>query len=246
MTAYFSADGIQARYGHLQVLWDVDLHVQEGETVVLLGPNGAGKTTLLKALVGLIPLMDGQISLAGRRLESLGPEGRFRAGIRFMSETGVFLTLSIEENLRIGGMGLRSSDLRRRIAELYETFPDLGRLRRLPAGSLSGGQRKMLGVARAIVAPSRLLILDEPSAGLSPLFVKEVVTTLGRIKGSTTMLVAEQNVAILDVAERGYVLEGGRMRFEGTIEELRGSDVVQRAYFGLGVSFRPGLDRPSP
>ena len=235
MEPFFAARDIEAAYGRLQVLWGVDLELGQGEVAVLLGSNGAGKTTLLKALMGLRPLLKGEIVLAGRRMERLRPDLRVQRGIHYMTELGVFPNLSIDENLQVGGFGLGHGELRRRIKELYETFPDLGRLHAASAASLSGGQRKMLAVAKAIVVPPRLLLMDEPSAGLSPRFVGEVVAVLRRLReNGPTMLIAEQNVKFLEIADRAYVLDGGRISFVGSVEELEADDAVRQAYFGIG------------
>ena len=235
MPTFFAARGIAAAYGRLQVLWGVDLALDRGEVAVLLGSNGAGKTTLLKALMGLLPLLGGEIELDGQRVERLRTDLRVQRGIHYMSELGVFPNLTVDENLQVGGFGLARHDLKRRIADLHALFPDLARLHAASAGSLSGGQRKMLGVAKAIVVPPRLLLMDEPSAGLSPRFVTEVVEALGRLRqNGPTMLIAEQNVKFLEIANRAYVVDGGRISFKGSVAELEADDAVRRAYFGVG------------
>ncbi len=235
MEPFFAARGIEAAYGRLQVLWGVDLELAQGEVAVLLGSNGAGKTTLLKTLMGLRPLLKGDILLGGQHMERLRPDLRVQRGIHYMTELGVFPNLSIDENLQVGGFGLPRHELRRRIEELYATFPDLARLHAASAASLSGGQRKMLGVAKAIVVPPRLLLMDEPSAGLSPRFVGEVVAVLRNLReNGPTMLIAEQNVKFLEIADRAYVLDGGRISFAGSVAELEADDAVRQAYFGVG------------
>ena len=236
MADLLTAEGICSGYGKVQVLWGPGLLVAAGETVVLLGANGAGKTTLLKVLVGLMPAWEGTVHLDGADITHQRTDRRGRAGLAYMSELGVFSGLSITENLRIGGQFVPRTALARRIAELFDLFPDLAEKRRALAGSLSGGQRKMLGIAKALAAGPRLLVMDEPSAGLSPLFVQQVITVLGRFRAEgagLAMLIAEQNVAFLDLAERVYTLEGGRVRFSGTVAELHADDALHRAYFGL-------------
>ncbi len=235
MTPLLQAQGIEAGYGRVQVLWGAGLSVRAGESVVLLGANGAGKTTLLRVLLGLLPAWGGGVAFDGADVTRLRTDRRVRRGLAFMSELGVFTGLSIDENIRIGGRLSDPSTLRRRMDALYETFPDLARRRREPAGSLSGGQRKMAGIAKALAAEPRLLVMDEPSAGLSPLFVSEVLTVLRRFHAEgLSLLIAEQNVAFLDVAERVFTLEGGRIGFEGTVAALHADDALHRAYFGLG------------
>jgi branched-chain amino acid transport system ATP-binding protein len=146
----------------------------------------------------------------------------------------VFPDLSIEENIRVGAQALGHADSGARVEELYVTFPVLREKRRAPASSLSGGQRKMLGIAKALAAEPRLLVMDEPSAGLSPLFVKEVVRIVSDLrKRGLALLIAEQNIGFLEVATRVFVLEGGRIRFSGTVAEMSDNEALRRAYFGL-------------
>ncbi|MDE2583147.1 MAG: ABC transporter ATP-binding protein [Rhodospirillales bacterium] len=234
------AEAIEAGYGKVQVLWGAELTVRAGESVVLLGANGAGKTTLLKAIVGLMPAWRGTVRLAGQDITALRTDRRVRLGMAYMSELGVFPGLTIEENLQIGGQFAERAVLRRRIEELFGVFPDLAERKRALAGALSGGQRKMLGIAKALASGPKLLVMDEPSAGLSPLFVQQVIAVLGRFRageaggaGALSMLIAEQNVAFLDLADRVYTLDGGRIRFEGTVAQLHADDALHRAYFGL-------------
>ena len=229
-----STRGIEARYGRMQVLWGVDIDVQPSETILLLGANGAGKTTFLKTLVGLMPASAGAIDFAGEDIAHLRADKRMRRGIAYMSELGVFPDLTIEENIRIGAQALSTSAAREKAEEMYGLFPVLREKRNGLASSLSGGQRKMLGIAKALAANPRLLVMDEPSAGLSPLFVGEVVRTLGALRGGgLSMLIAEQNIGFLDIATRVYVLEGGRIRFSGTVADMSGDEDLRKAYFGL-------------
>lgn len=225
---------IESGYGRVQVLWGARLDVRERESTVLLGANGAGKSTLLRIVVGLLPAWRGEIRLDATDITRLRTDRRVRMGMAYMSELGVFPGLSIEENLRIGGRGAHGGALRDLLDELYGVFPDLAERKRALAGSLSGGQRKMLGIAKALAAKPRLLVMDEPSAGLSPLLVQRVIEVLARFRAEgLAMLIAEQNVAFLDLADRAFTMEGGRIGFEGTVEELRADDALRRAYFGL-------------
>ncbi len=173
-TPLMKATGVDAGYGTMQVLWGVDLDVRAGETVLLLGANGAGKTTFLKSLVGLIDARSGNIKLGGADVTRMRSSDRMRLGMTYMSELAVFPDLSIEENIQVGAQALGHADPGARVEEMYGMFPVLREKRRAPASSLSGGQRKMLGIAKALAAEPKLLVMDEPSAGLSPLFVKEV------------------------------------------------------------------------
>jgi branched-chain amino acid transport system ATP-binding protein len=228
------AAGIDAGYGTMQVLWGVDLDVRAGETVLLLGANGAGKTTFLKSLVGLIEARHGNITLAEQDITKLRSSDRMKLGMTYMSELAVFPDLTIEENIRVGAQALGHADPGARVEEMYGLFPVLREKRRAQASSLSGGQRKMLGIAKALAAEPRLLVMDEPSAGLSPLFVKEVIRVLGELRGKgLALLIAEQNIGFLEVATRVFVLEGGRIRFSGTVAEMTDNEALRRAYFGL-------------
>ena len=226
--------GVTAGYRRLQVLWGVDLAVHEHESVVLLGANGAGKTTLLKAIMSLVEVWAGQINFADENIGRLRTDQRVQRGIVFMSETSGFPGLTVAENVLIGAQFLPANRARERIDELYAIFPALAERRRLPAGSLSGGQRKMLGIAKALVGNPRLLVMDEPSAGLSPLYVKEVIAVLAQFCAKElALLIAEQNVKFLGLADRVYTLESGRIGFSGTVAAMQENDALRRAYFGL-------------
>lgn len=232
--ALLELSGVTSGYGAMQILWGIDLDVGPGETVLLLGANSAGKTTLLRTVIGLLPCWGGEIRFEGEALQTLKPDQRIRRGIAFMSELGVFPTLSIEENIRLGGYFLRDAEVRKRSACLFDLFPDLAKKRRDLAASLSGGQRKMLGIAKVLVSEPKLLLMDEPSSGLAPVFVKQVIDVLKTTIGhGTSLLIAEQNVAFLALADRGFLIDGGRVKLSGTRAELEASDAVREAYFGL-------------
>jgi len=234
MSALLTIDGVETGYGLVQVLWGVDLRVDRGETVVLLGANGAGKTTLLRTVMGLIVSWRGRVTLGGEDLTTLRTDRRVRRGLVYMSETAGFPGLTVDENIRIGAQFQPRRRARARAEELYAIFPALAERRRTLASSLSGGQRKMLGVAKALAGNPRLLVMDEPSAGLSPLFVKEVIRVLGRFRDQgLSLLIAEQNVRFLDIADRVYTLDGGRIGFSGTVAAMHANDALRRAYFGL-------------
>ena len=234
MTASLAIEGVEAGYGAMQVLWGVDMQVDPGQTVLLLGANSAGKTTLLRTLIGLLPCMGGRITLDGERIDTLRPDQRIRRGIAFMSELGVFPTLSIDENIALGGYFMPQAKIRQRKEVLFELFPDLAARRSAAAASLSGGQRKMLGIAKVLISEPRLLLMDEPSSGLAPVFVKHVIDALrAAIGDGTSLLIAEQNIAFLDLADRGYLLDHGKVGVSGTREELEASDAVRETYFGL-------------
>lgn len=210
------------------------LAVDEAQTIVLLGVNGAGKTTLIKTIMGLIRQTRGSIQFNGADISHVRTDKRVRAGISYMSETGCFPGLSIDENIRIGGLFMSPDHLRRRMDELYDIFPDIAQRKRALASSLSGGQRKMVGVAKALAGNPRLLIMDEPSAGLSPLFVQEVITVLGRFRQTgLALLIAEQNVKFLALADQVVTMSGGRMGFSGTVQAMHDDDMLRKAYFDI-------------
>ena len=228
------ATGIAAGYRRMQVLWGVDLAIHERESVVLLGANGAGKTTLLKAIMSLVDVWSGRIAFAGEDITRLRTDQRVRRGIAFMSETSGFPGLTIEENILIGAQFMPKARAREHMGELYAIFPALAERRRAHASSLSGGQRKMLGIAKALVGDPRLLVMDEPSAGLSPVFVKEVIGVLAQFREKKlALLIAEQNVNFLTLADRVYTLDNGRIGFAGTVGAMQANDALRRAYFGL-------------
>ena len=221
-------------YGHAQVLWGIDLKVHERESIVLLGANGAGKTTLLKAIIGLIAPWAGHIRFAGEDITRLRTDQRVRRGVIYMSESSGFPGLTVEENILIGAQFLSKSMARRRAQELYAVFPILAERRGTLASNHSGGQRKMLGIAKALAGNPRLLVMDEPSAGLSPLIVREVIRVLAQLGDKDLALfIAEQNVKFLELADHVYTLEGGRIGFFGTVTAMHENDAVRRAYFGL-------------
>ncbi|MGH6674461.1 MAG: ABC transporter ATP-binding protein [Xanthobacteraceae bacterium] len=229
--------GIESGYGQVQILWGVDLDVRAGETALLLGANGVGKTTTLRTIIGLLPCWRGEITFEGQPLHDLKPSERIRRGIGFMSELGIFPDLSIAENIRLGGYFLGYAEVRRRCERLFTLFPDLAQRRNGMAASLSGGQRKMLGIAKVLIAEPKLLLMDEPSSGLAPVFVRQVIETLKvAVGGGTALLIAEQNVAFLEFADRGFLIEAGRVTLAGTRAELAENDAVKAAYFGLTES----------
>lgn len=236
MSTLLYTEGVEAGYKSIQVLWGVDIDIGESETVVLLGPNGAGKTTLLKCLVGFLPIKGGRVTFRGETITHLSPRAHVRLGISYMSELGIFPDLTIEENLDLGALFVERGAAKKRIAELFEIFPILTERRRQPAGRLSGGQRKMLGIAKALAALPKLLVMDEPSSGLSPLMVSRVIHSLAECRSDgLSMLIAEQNVKFLELGDRVFTMEGGRIGFKGMPAEIKADDGLRQAYFNLGV-----------
>ncbi len=219
----------------LPIVQGVSLQVAAGEILVVLGPNGAGKSTLVKSLAGTCPRYGGRVSLCGRDVSALAAHELAAAGIGFVPQSAnIFTTLTVEENLRAGGHLLDRTLLRARLDEAWARFPDLVAKRRAPGHALSGGQRQMLAVARALMMAPRVLMLDEPSAGLSPLMVGEVFRQVRAIAdGGIAVLMVEQNVkAGLKLADRGLVMVGGRVAHEGRAAALQGDPLLAELYLG--------------
>jgi branched-chain amino acid transport system ATP-binding protein len=219
----------------LPIVRGIDLAIDTGELVVVLGPNGAGKSTLVKAIAGLVPIHSGTVRLGDRDATAVPAHEKIRQGLAFVPQTeNIFTTLSIHENLLVAANILPKEARSRRIADLYTMFPDLAARPSLKAGQLSGGQRQMLAVARALTVGPSVLILDEPSAGLSPKVATEVFHTLKAINQTgVTILLVEQNVkAALAIAHRGVILVDGKLRHEGPAASLASDPIVAELYLG--------------
>jgi len=228
-------EALDAGYGALQILFEVSLSVLEGEQLLVFGPNGAGKSTLMKALVGLATVTGGRARLAGHEVTGLPTEAVVRRGIGYVPQiSNVFGSMSVEENLEMGGAQL-GRGAARRIGELFELFPLLLERRRQAARTLSGGQRQVLAMARALMPEPELLLLDEPSAGLSPGMVRFIFETVTDIcRTGTSVLMVEQNARqALEHVDRGVVLENGRVRFEGPARELLRREDIGALYLGV-------------
>lgn len=238
MSAALEVRGLVAGYGGAPVLHGVSVAVDEGTVVALVGANGAGKTTLLRTVSGLLVPDAGSIHLHGRDLGAVGVEDRVRAGLAQVPEgRGVITELTVEENLRLGGLWRRDpDDLRAALAEVLALFEPLDRRRTALGHQLSGGERQMLAIGRALVARPRVLLLDEPSLGLAPLVVAEIMRVLRGLCDSTglTVLLAEQNVAgALSVADRGLVLALGEVVADRPAAGLAADDALRHAYLGF-------------
>jgi branched-chain amino acid transport system ATP-binding protein len=219
----------------MPIVHDVSVDVAPGEIVTIVGPNGAGKSTFLKALAGLVLLEAGTVCYAGRDVSGEPAHAMVRAGIGFVPQTGnVFTTLSVQENLVVGGHILEAGVLKQRIARAYTFFPDLAQRRSAPGRVLSGGQRQMLAFARALMTEPKLIMLDEPTAGLAPKIVGEVFERLRRLAASgVAVLMAEQNArAALAISDRGYVLAEGRNRIDGRAADLLSDLALGEAFLG--------------
>ncbi|MGZ3497281.1 MAG: ABC transporter ATP-binding protein [Vulcanimicrobiaceae bacterium] len=228
--------GLQVHYGGIAALHGIDLHVDEGEIVALLGSNGAGKTTTLRAISRLVPPSDGEIRFDGNDLRRRTPDDVVRLGIGHSPEgRRVFSRMSVRENLDLGAYTVRSrATIAERLEYVLVTFPRLEERLQQPAGTLSGGEQQMLAIGRALMSGPRLLLLDEPSLGLSPLLVQTIFGVIREINArGTTILLVEQNARqALRIAARGYVLETGSVRFEGSGRELLENPAVAEAYLG--------------
>ncbi|MCC6193038.1 MAG: ABC transporter ATP-binding protein [Burkholderiales bacterium] len=225
--------GLSSRYGRIPALSQVDLGVATGELVALVGGNGAGKTTLLRAISGVQPAFAGSIRFDGHDLRRVTPRERVRLGIVQVPEgRQVFGPLSVEDNLRLGAFARGRRD---GVDDVIALFPALGAKRAAPAGTLSGGQQQMLAIGRALMADPTLMLLDEPSMGLAPRLVAEIFAQIAALKArGTTILLVDQNArAALAIADRGYVMEAGRVVLAGTARELLADAKVQQAYLGL-------------
>ncbi|MGD8966590.1 MAG: ABC transporter ATP-binding protein [Anaerolineae bacterium] len=228
---------LDAAYGFLQVLWDVSLEVQEGEFVGLIGPNGAGKSTTLKSIAGLVAPKSGEILFEGKAIGGMSAHQGPWMGISYISEAlNLFTDMSVRENLLLGAYAVRERETQLETLEfVYSLFPRLKEREDQLAGTMSGGERKMLAVARGMMATPRLMLVDEPSLGLAPHLVTDVFNSLQRLQeAGVTILMVEQRVdATLEISDRAYILENGRIAMEGPSSELLGNEHVKNAYLGI-------------
>ena len=243
MSAALEVEGLSVAYGKVEALQRASLRVAEGSIVTVIGPNGAGKTTLLGAIMGLLPSR-GTVRYAGAALERTPTEDRVELGMCLVPERReLFAGMSVEDNLRLGAFHRRRDGARAiaaDVAEVYARFPRLQERSRQLAGTLSGGERQMLALGRALMAKPRLLLLDEPSLGLAPRMVREIFRIIADLKRTgVSMLLVEQNAcAALQVADYGYVLETGEIALQGAAAELAGNPRVVETYLGLSSAAR--------
>ncbi len=232
--ALLQVDGLVAGYvPEVNILNGVELTANEGEIVTVIGPNGAGKSTLIKSVFGLLPLREGRVVLRGEDLAGLAPHAITRRGMGYVPQLdNIFQSLTVEENLEMGA--LERGRARERIDEMYNVFPRLGERRTQAAGTMSGGERQMLAMARAMIPEPRVLLLDEPSAGLAPAFVEAIFEKVAEINGhGVTIVMVEQNAKrALAMSNRGYVLDLGQNRFTGPGKELLEDPKVAELYLG--------------
>ena len=225
---------LTAGYGGVDIIKNINLEVKQGEIVVIVGPNGAGKSTAMKALLGMLKLTDGGVSFAEDDITFMLPQDRVNLGIAFVPQTqNVFTGMSVEENLEMGGF-IRSDDIRLTIEDIYNLFPILKEKRNQNAGELSGGQRQQVAFGRALMAKPKILMLDEPTAGVSPIVMDELFSRIIEVgKTGVGILMVEQNAKqALNIADRGYVLVNGMNSREGSGQDLLNNPEVRKSFLG--------------
>ena len=232
-----SLSSVSAGYGSFQALFGVSLEIARGEAVGVIGPNGAGKTTLMRVISGMLPLSQGSMTFEGEAIGGKPAHHIIEHGIAHVPENRrLFPKLSVEENLRVGAF---IPSARARFAEqlewVYSLFPKLKDRRAQAAGTMSGGEQQMCAIGRALMSKPKVLLMDEPSAGLAPIVVQQVFDLVRKIRGEgLTVLIVEQNVQqVLDVVDRAYLLEVGTIKLSGTSAELKGNDFIRKSYMGL-------------
>ncbi len=231
-----SVEGLRSRYGRIEVLHGVDLEVGSGEIVTVVGANGAGKTTLLRCISGVQPTSGGAIVFKGEALKAIPAYRRVGLGLSQSPEGRlIFTSLTVEENLRLAAYLFADGRVDRDMAEVFAMFPMLKEKRNLAAGGLSGGQQQMLAIGRALMARPACLLLDEPSMGMAPILVAQILDVVKNLKslGVTVLLVEQNAYAALRIADRGYVMETGRITMAGLAAELIADERIRAAYLGL-------------
>ncbi len=231
-----TVEGLRSRYGRIEVLHGIDLDVASGEIVTVVGANGAGKTTLLKCLSGIQPVSAGSILFRGEALTTVPAHRRVQRGLSQSPEgRQIFTNLTVEENLRLGAYLFADDKVDRDMQDAFAMFPILKEKRNLAAGGLSGGQQQMLAIARALMARPSCLLLDEPSMGLAPILVAQIFDVVKSMKalGVTVLLVEQNAFGALSVADRGYVMETGRITMSGPAAELIADERIRAAYLGI-------------
>ena len=217
-------EGVGVRYGGIEAVRSLDMEVGAGETVVIVGANGAGKSSVMNSIMGMVPTSEGRMTFEGRDISSMGTVGRAKAGIRISPEgRRVFANLTIEENILAGGFTMSAKDRESSVAWLFDTFPLLSERRDTRAGALSGGQQQLVAIARALTARPRLLLLDEPFLGLSPIAIADTsaAITVVQAEGMAVLISEQMARPALKLASRGYVLRAGALRRSGDVAEIR-------------------------
>ena len=229
-----AGNNLTAGYGGVDIIKNINLVVKQGEIAVIVGPNGAGKSTAMKALLGMLKLTDGSVSFAKDDITSMLPQDRVNLGIAFVPQTNnVFTGMTVEENLEMGGF-IRSDDIHHTIEDIYNLFPILKEKRNQNAGELSGGQRQQVAFGRALMTKPKILMLDEPTAGVSPIVMDELFARIIEVgKTGVGILMVEQNAKqALNIADRGYVLVNGKHSREGSGQDLLNNPEVRKSFLG--------------
>ena len=230
-------NNLTAGYGSFQALFSVNLEVKEGEAIAVIGPNGAGKTTLLRTISGMLPVQSGNLSMEGTSLKDVPPYRIIDLGIAHVPENRrLFTSMSIEDNLRMGAFTPNARPhFEERLDFIFDLFPRLKERRSQIAGTLSGGEQQMCAIGRALMSSPKLLLMDEPSAGLAPVIVNQVFQLVQQIRDQgLTVLIVEQNIEqVLQIVDRAYLMEVGAIKISGKAEELIQSESIRKAYVGL-------------
>ncbi|MCE2516716.1 MAG: ABC transporter ATP-binding protein [Alphaproteobacteria bacterium] len=232
--SFLSGEHMTGGYGGADILHDCTIGVEKGEIAVVVGPNGAGKSTAMKAIFGMLSLREGKVMIDGEDITALNPEARVLKGMGFVPQTAnVFTSMSVEENLEMGAF-IRTDDFADTMTQVFDLFPILKDKRKQPAGELSGGQRQQVAVGRALMTQPKVLMLDEPTAGVSPIVMDELFDRIIEVaRTGIAILMVEQNAKqALNIADKGYVLVQGRNRFTDTGAALMANDEVRRAFLG--------------
>jgi len=232
--SFLTGEGMTGGYGGADILHDCTIAVEKGEIAVVVGPNGAGKSTAMKALFGMLDLREGQVALDGEDISGLTPQARVRKGMGFVPQTSnVFTSMTVEENLEMGAF-IRDDPIAETMDQVFALFPVLAEKRAQPAGELSGGQRQQVAVGRALMTQPQVLMLDEPTAGVSPIVMDELFDRIIEIaRTGITILIVEQNARqALSIADKGYVLVQGRNRFTDTGAALLANPEVRKSFLG--------------